>query len=302
MKAYVFLGMDVSFTKLQQLIRVAKAGSISKAASELNLSQPALSRTISAIEDRYGFKIFNRLGHGVQLTAAGAQVIADAEPLVHSMRAFHHNLRLFKDGKAGRLRLGMSSLLASEVLVHVAQEFFDSGSRAQLRVMVRPGNELFDALKNDAIELFFFPEGQLYSSAEVEIGSVGEIDPICVVRSGHPLAGRSGLRLADLADYPWASSIEAPSSIHMTSEARFVCDNYHILRDMVLRTDLVTICSHGFVGEELKNGVLKVITVEDLGLSATRIVFAHLPGRMMSPLAQHAVERVRSHLQRGLGN
>ncbi|HEX7858348.1 MAG TPA: LysR family transcriptional regulator, partial [Sphingobium sp.] len=149
--------MDLSFGKLQQLVSVARAGSFSRAAAELNLSQPALSRSIAAIEDRYGFRIFNRLGHGVQLTAAGAQVIADAEPLLRSMSAFDHNLRLFGAGQTGSLHIGMSPLLASEVLMHLARDFFLPGSSAQLRVMVRPGVDLLEALRDDAIELFFFP-------------------------------------------------------------------------------------------------------------------------------------------------
>jgi DNA-binding transcriptional LysR family regulator len=55
--------MDISLGKLQQLVAVADSGSFSKAAVELSISQPALSRSIADIERRYGFQIFNRSGH-----------------------------------------------------------------------------------------------------------------------------------------------------------------------------------------------------------------------------------------------
>jgi hypothetical protein len=68
--------MDLSLGKLQQLITVARCGSFSRAAEELPMTQPALSRSIAAIERRYGFAIFNRIGHGVEPTAAAAQVLS----------------------------------------------------------------------------------------------------------------------------------------------------------------------------------------------------------------------------------
>ena len=59
--------MSVSLGRLQQLITVARCGSFSRAAEELNVSQPALSRSIAALERRYGVQIFNRIGGTVGL-------------------------------------------------------------------------------------------------------------------------------------------------------------------------------------------------------------------------------------------
>src|SRR5262245_48089126 len=116
--------MDLSLGKLQQLITVARCGSISRAAEELHITQPALSRSIAAIERRYGFPIFNRIGHGVEPTAAGAQVLSQAEPLLQSMRIFDSNLGLLAAGKAGALKIGLPPLLASQLLADLARDFF----------------------------------------------------------------------------------------------------------------------------------------------------------------------------------
>src|ERR1700740_3691051 len=115
--------MDVSLARLQQLVTVARCGSFSRAAEELNITQPALSRSIAALERRYGFQIFNRIGHGVLPTAAGAQVIAQAEPLLQAMRVFDRNLGLLASGAAGSLRLGLPPLLASQLLAKLACDF-----------------------------------------------------------------------------------------------------------------------------------------------------------------------------------
>lgn len=287
--------MDLSIGKLQQLVMVARTGNFSKAAAELHISQPALSRSIAAIEDRYGFQIFNRTGHGVHLTAAGAQVVAQAEPLLQTMRVFDNNLRMFGSGKAGRLQLGLSPLLASQFLAQFAGEFFAPGTRAQLQVMIRPGHDLLEALKNDEIELFFFPETHVEPGEEIEVEAIGQSKAACVVRSGHPLAARSHLVLDDLAAFPWASSVGPPLPEEVLSPARFVCDNYHILREAVMQSDLVCICSYDFVAQQLAEGSLQEIRVEGLPMHPAIIYKAKLRGRVSSPLAEEAVRRMREY-------
>jgi DNA-binding transcriptional LysR family regulator len=288
--------MSISVAKLQQLVTVAQCGSFSKAAAELNVSQPALSRSVAAMEDRYGFQIFNRVGHGVQLTAAGTQVISQAEPLLQSLRVFDNNLRLFGSAKAGRLSLGLAPLLASQQLAQFTGEFFNDDTKVELQVLIRSGAILLDSLKNDLIELCFFPETYIDPVPEIDIETVGTITPVCVVRAGHPLLSKITLHVNDLAEFPWASSVDPPAVMQTLRPARFVCDNYHILREAVLASDLICICSAAFVAQQLKDGSLREIQVAGLSLPATTIYMAKLCGRINSPLAEVAVKRMRQHL------
>lgn len=288
--------MDLSIAKLRQLVTVARSGSFSRAAADLNLSQPALSRSIASIEQRYGFPIFNRLGHGVEPTFAGAQVIALAEPLLQAMHVFDSNLKLMGSGKAGRLAIGFTPLLASQILAQFAGAFLGPGSEVQLTTMIRPGEQLLSALKDDTIELFFFPEAHIGGTDEVEVEVIGHVAPLCVVRAGHPLLGLVCLTKADLSPYPWASSVETHLAPVVLSEARMTCDNYHVLRDVVLSTDTVCICTRDFVADELASGALCELQVDDLPLRSTTMFLARLPGRMHSPLALEAIECVRSFL------
>lgn len=288
--------MDVSLQSLQQLLTVARCGSISKAAEELHISQPALSRSIAATERRYGFQIFSRIGHGIHPTAAGTQVLAQAAPLLQSLRVFSSNLNLLATGQAGALRMGLPPLLASQLLTGLACDFFSSETRAELRVSVRAGPVLLDELKSDLIELFFFTEGQVEHGDDIAIEPVGVMHPTCVVRGGHPLASRRDLRLEDLAAFPWASSVEPPAMGEMLNPARLLCDNYHVLRETVLQTDLICICSKAFIAQDIAEGRLREIHVEGFLPRETVIFVATLRGRIVSPLGIAAIERVRAHL------
>ena len=75
------------------------------------------------------------------------------------------------------------------------------------------------------------------------------------------MARRPGLTIADLAAYPWASSVEPPAMGEKLNPSRFLCDNYHVLRDAVLHTDLVCICTRAFVAEELASGRLQELDI-----------------------------------------
>jgi DNA-binding transcriptional LysR family regulator len=289
--------MDLSLGKLQQLTTVARCGSFSRAAQELHMTQPALSRSIAAMERRYGFQLFNRIGHGVEPTTAALQVLTQAELLLQSMRVFDRNISSLASGKTGTLKMGLPPLLASQLLADLARELFATSGEIELRVSVRSGPALVDELKNDAIEMFFLVEGLVNPGPDIELEIVGGIRPTCVARRGHPLAGRSGLTLADLGGYPWASSVEPPAMGKFLNPKRFMCDNYHILRETVLCTDLVCICSRAFVAAELADGRLSELDVPGFLPRETTISAAKLRGRILSPLARIAVTRIAAILR-----
>jgi DNA-binding transcriptional LysR family regulator len=293
--------MGISLSKLQQLLTVARCGSISRAAEELHISQPALSRSIAATERQYGFPIFSRIGHGIHPTAAGAQVLTQAEPLLQSLRVFGSNLKLLAAGKTGALRMGLPPLLASQLLPNLASDFFTPAIQAELRVSVRPGPVLLDELKNDAIELLFFAESQIEHGPDIDTQRVGAMQPVCVVRRGHPLVSRAksskrALTLDDLGKFPWASSVEPPAMGKLLNPARLLCDNYHVLREAVQQTDLICICSKAFVARDITEGRLREIHVEGFLPDKSMVFVATLKGRILSPLAVKAIERVRAYL------
>lgn len=289
--------MDISISRLQQLVSVAKAGSISKAAEELNISQPALSRSIAALEDYYGFEIFNRVGHGVKLTSAGMQVIELSTPILQHMKALDRNFRLFGTGKIGALSVGMAPLLASQTLGALAGDFFSSARQASLQTVIRPGPALIEGLNNDEIELLVYPEGYIEATDNLEIQVAGTIEPVCVVRGTHPLAGQQGLQQKDLKSFPWASSVVPEALNEITLSNQFICDNYHIMREALLSSDMIAICSKSFVAKQLTDGSLCQLDVEGLSIPITTVYIAKLKSQTNSPLAEEFVAKLEKILR-----
>lgn len=97
--------MDVR--ELKSFIHVARAGSFNRAAAELYIAQPALSRQIAKLEEEIGVPLFVRHGRGVRLTAAGARLLERAEIITQMVGETGEHVRASVDEERGYLAVGL---------------------------------------------------------------------------------------------------------------------------------------------------------------------------------------------------
>src|SRR6266498_3542983 len=90
--------MDLDLRKLRYFVAVADRLHFGRAADELHIAQPALSRQIRALEQDLGASLFTRDRHGVALTDAGRQLLADAGPLLASAHAVRRRVSVAAHG------------------------------------------------------------------------------------------------------------------------------------------------------------------------------------------------------------
>lgn len=88
-------------------ISVAKLGSISQAALELHIAQPALTRQIQKLEEDLRVMLFKRTGRGVQLTDAGSQFLIDAEILIDNVTVIKERAIRASRGECGNISLAL---------------------------------------------------------------------------------------------------------------------------------------------------------------------------------------------------
>src|SRR5689334_16184028 len=98
--------MEVDLTRLRHIVAIADTGSFSRAAEEVRITQPALSRSIATFEQRHGVRLFHRGRGGVSVTPAGALVIEQARTMLAAAGDLERSLRLFGKGEAGRVAFG----------------------------------------------------------------------------------------------------------------------------------------------------------------------------------------------------
>ncbi|WP_317932370.1 LysR family transcriptional regulator [Halioxenophilus sp. WMMB6] len=289
--------MELDLKRLQQVLAVVRTGTISKAAEELHMTQPALSRSIAALEERYGFRIFERGRGGAALTPVGRAVVQEAEALLQHALATDHNFKLYQSGEAGQIAFGMGPLIASLLLPGLSVHFLQERPQLDLHAVVRSAAVLYEELMADHIEILFCSANQLAGKAGVSGRVVGDVAIANIVRAGHPLANHAELYLRDLAGFPTLIGAEPNRGRPQGQRATFVCDNYHILRDTTLNTDGVWVSSPALVREDIEAGRLQVLAVVDDPLQTTVEVFmVTREGSHLSPAAQAVFDYARDFL------
>ncbi len=106
---------------LRYFVTVAEAGGFSKAATQLHISQPALSRQVRDLERELGVRLFDRVGRRIRLTGEGDELLIHARTLLADAQSFGERATALTRGATGILRIGASpqtieSLLASFLL------------------------------------------------------------------------------------------------------------------------------------------------------------------------------------------
>lgn len=114
--------------QLEYFIKVVECGSITKAASELYLSQPALTKAISSLETEYHIKLFNRTARGIRLTAKGREFLEYAQSVVDSCHAMENTFGKKRDPAIPRVTIASQQFdFIYDLLLSFYQKHEDDG-------------------------------------------------------------------------------------------------------------------------------------------------------------------------------
>src|ERR687895_398038 len=101
---------------LRTFVSVADAGSIARAGTQLNLSQPAASRQILALESELGVRLFDRIGRRYRLTSEGEDLLRQSRHLLMEADVLNARARALKGGHTGILRVGATPMVIETTL------------------------------------------------------------------------------------------------------------------------------------------------------------------------------------------
>ena len=197
----------MTLVQLRHLISLAQTGSFSKSALALFLTQPALSRSIRALESELGQPLFDRIGRHSEVTPFGREVVERARQLVQAADDLCESGQQLALGMAGSLRIGLGSgpgaLLMTPLLKHMATH------HPQLRLEIWRGRtELLErSLRERAIDVLVVDPRSLSASPDLLTTDTCELRGSFLCRRGHPLARkRSGVSFEQLRAFPIAST------------------------------------------------------------------------------------------------
>lgn len=177
---------------------IYQTGNVTKAAENLYMSQPAVSRALREIEEYYNVKLFERFHHRLTATDAGRSLYERSVQILVTMDELEKSM---KDGDAaGILRIGCSITIGNFLMPGLASEF--AADHAKIRLQVTVGNEqtLERMLQDNSLDLALIENIVTQDDLHTEPFMQDRLVP--VVSCGHEILNRKKIRLADITEYP----------------------------------------------------------------------------------------------------
>ncbi|VTU16660.1 Galactose-binding protein regulator [Variovorax sp. PBL-H6] len=241
----------MTLVQLRHLISLAHTGSFSQSAQALHLTQPALSRSIRALEDELGMPLFDRVGRRNELTAFGREVLERSRHLVFEADELRDSGRRLREGEGGTVRIGMGSgpgaMLMTPYLMYMAE------NHPKMRVAVARGGTdlLVQSLRARSLDALVVDAFSLKPAPDLELGLVRNMRGTFMCRRGHPLTRlRTGVSFEAVQRYPIASTplsdqvartlVEAYGpEAHPSHCVTLQCEEVPSLVEVVRRSDAV---------------------------------------------------------------
>ncbi|EDP14787.1 hypothetical protein CLOBOL_05330 [Enterocloster bolteae ATCC BAA-613] len=154
-KCYIAGGdsMEQNLSQYKIFYEVAKAGNISKAAKELYISQPAISKAISKLEDSLGLSLFTRSSRGVQLTSEGEILFEHTREAFDALDRGEQELKRIQEFDIGHLRIGVSNTLCKYILLPYLKTFIDQYPHMKVTIESQATAQTLARLEQQKIDL-----------------------------------------------------------------------------------------------------------------------------------------------------
>ena len=298
--------MRITLKQLTHARALAGHGSFREAAAALNLTQPALTRSIQSLEHALGVTLFDRLAGGVEPTEFGTILLGKARAILQESGELEREMLLLRGLQTGSLSVAAGPYPACELVPRAAAECLERIPDLRCRLLIGPWKDTAQLLLDRECELAVAELSDAAADTRFATTALGEDLLQFVCRSSHPLAARPGPTLTEVLSYPLAAcrvparmtpffarspragSIDPASgdflpAFHVESVAAAV--------EIVMSSDAVTAVPLGLVARQLQSGELVALDLRENPVRLHAGVI-QLQGRAVSPAAKLFVEHL----------
>ena len=170
--------MEQNLSQYRIFYAVAKAGNISRAAKELYISQPAISKSISKLEDSLNTVLFTRNSRGVQLTDEGEVLFEHTRDAFEELAKGEQELKRIREFNMGHIRIGVSNTLCRFIMVKYLKGFIEQYPHIKITIESQPTTQTLSMLEQQRIDIGLVVEQK--SSRNMNFIPVMDIEDIFV--------------------------------------------------------------------------------------------------------------------------
>lgn len=193
--------MNIDFELYRVFYTVATIGNITKAAQELMISQPAVSKAIKNLEEQLGGVLFTRTKRGVVLTEEGKEFYKYIKRAVEQISNAENKFSDLINLEIGTIRIGVSTTLTKHFLLSYLEKFHKDYPKIKIQILTNVASELFSKLQMGLLDLIIV-NLPYESNSEIEIKELREIHDCFIVGEAYKELVGKRLTLEDLKIYP----------------------------------------------------------------------------------------------------
>jgi DNA-binding transcriptional LysR family regulator len=292
----------MEFRDLEYFRVVAQHSHIGRAANQLKLTQPALSKSVARLEAAVGARLFERTPRGVVLTRVGAALIARAINIHSVVDGALREAKDMSSGVSGQLRIGTGPSAGEHLLPSVCTDLLRGSPALFIQVVVGLSDVLISALERGELDLVFgsFPEPRI---AGMTYESLGEDVLTVFTRKRHALARVRQIDLPQLAGVRWAlpnASVTSRRTLQRvlqacrmpTPDVALESNSTQVLLAAVARSDMVGYLPKSVVRASGVMRELVLLDVAPLRIERSLGVISR-PGAYLPPVAARLMNALR---------
>ncbi len=197
-------GKSMRFTlrQLSYFVAAGETGSVTRAAEQVNISQPSISAAISHLEVEFGVQLFVRHhAQGLSLTPAGQRLLVAAKNALRTTNGLYEVVNATMSAVTGPINVGSFRTFTPLIIPELWQSFIARYPDVRMHVTEGSEAELLDGLRTARIDVAMTYEFSV--TADMDFVPLAELPTYVLLAADHPFATRPRLRLTELADEPF---------------------------------------------------------------------------------------------------
>lgn len=194
--------MNINFELYRIFYTVANNGNITKASNELNISQPAISKSIKNLEEQLGGKLFVRTKRGVILTEEGKEFYRYIKQAMEYIANAENKFTELVNLETGCIKIGISSTLTKQFLLPYLEEFYRLYPKIDIVIVTDVTSELIRKLRFGLIDIIILNLNNDNFGNDVEIIKCKKINDCFVVGKKYKSLAEKIISIKDLINYP----------------------------------------------------------------------------------------------------
>ncbi|MGH8703703.1 MAG: LysR substrate-binding domain-containing protein [Burkholderiales bacterium] len=297
--------------QIRVFLAVVESGSIRAAARSLEVSPPAVSKSLRQLEEELRVRLLERTQHGVVTTPAGRAFVARARVIRSELRKAEEEFAQFSGDGAGSVAIGVGPTEMILIVPDALAEFRQQLPRARVRIVEGRRPAWLPLVRDETLDFAvgLRPEGKLDSG--LAFRPLFRSDFVVAARKGHPL--RNARSLAQLAGAEWLTLAPRSQSAGLLEQAfslaglpappppMIECESFNGIVAVVARTDMLTLVAHRLLAMPFARDLLQEIPVAEKFPPVTHGIFtnAHAPLTRTAAAMLKAVSAVARKHARG---